>query len=118
LKFHFLSRFAPWREACPPFGGGFPCKSQFLDDVLLVLTEIELDKMNLPNSKKLFIDSSSPILNEVKSEGEKISLVCKARTQCPSLYCHCFSKPDFCRSVLSDYEDEIRECIKKAFGDE
>ena len=79
---------------------------------------IAADKMNLPNSKKLFIDSSCKLLNEVKSEGDKIGLICKARPKCPSLYCHCFNKPDFCRKVVSDYEDEIRECIKNAFEEE
>jgi predicted flavoprotein YhiN len=78
---------------------------------------IAADKMNLPNSKKLFIDSSCKLLNEVKSEGDKIGLICKARPKCPSLYCHCFNKPDFCRKVVSDYEDEIRECIKNVFID-
>ena len=78
---------------------------------------IAADKMNLPNSKKLFIDSSCKLLNEVKSEGDKIGLICKARPKCPSLYCHCFNKPDFCRKVVSDYEDEIRDCIKNVFID-
>lgn len=76
---------------------------------------IAADKMNLPNSKKLFIDSSCKLLNEVKSDGDKIGLICEARPKCPSLYCHCLNKPDFCRKVVSDYEDEIRECIKNAF---
>ena len=78
---------------------------------------IAADKMNLPNSKKLFIDSSWRMLNDVKSEGDKIGLICKARPKCPSLYCHCFNKLDFCRKVVSDYEDEIRECIKNVFID-
>ena len=65
---------------------------------------VAADKMDLPNSKKLFIDSSVQTLNEIKSEGDKIELVCKARPQCPSLYCHCYNDPDFCRNVVSDYE--------------
>lgn len=69
------------------------------------------EKMNVPDSKKLFIDSSYQILNEVESEGDKIGLFCKARPQCPSLYCHCFNKPDFCREVVAEYKDEIRESI-------
>lgn len=76
---------------------------------------IAADKMNLPNSKKLFIDSSSSILNEVESEGEKINLVCSERSECPMLYCHCFDKPDFCKSVVGDYEEEIRVSIKNTF---
>lgn len=75
---------------------------------------IAADKMNLPNSKKLFIDSDFQALRDVKSEGYKVGLVCKARPQCPSLYCNCFDNPDFCRDVVGDYEDEIRECIKNA----
>ena len=78
---------------------------------------IAADIMNLPNSKKLFVDSDNHTLNEVKSEGDKIELVCKARPKCPSLYCHCFDSPDFCREVVGDYEDEIRESIKSAFGE-
>jgi predicted flavoprotein YhiN len=76
---------------------------------------IAADKMNIPNSKKLFIDSSYMILNKVKSDGDRIGLICKHRDVCSSLYCHCFNKPDFCRSVVSDYEDEIRESIKNVF---
>jgi predicted flavoprotein YhiN len=75
---------------------------------------IAADKMNVPDSKKLFIDSSRQILNEVKSEGEKIGLYCKARSQCPSLYCHCFNKTEFCREIVAEYEDEIRERIINA----
>lgn len=73
------------------------------------------DKMDLPNSKKLFIDNDFQTLREVKSEGEKIGLACSARAKCPSLYCHCFNKPEFCRAIVAEYEDEIRECIKNAF---
>lgn len=75
---------------------------------------IAADKMNVPDSKKLFVDSSSLILNEVKSEGEKIGLFCKARSKCPSLYCHCYDNPDFCKEVVAEYEDEIRESIISA----
>ena len=68
---------------------------------------IAADKMNVPNSKKLFVDSSNLILNEVKSEGEKIGLF--------SPYCNCMDNPDLCREVVAEYEDEIRESIVKAF---
>ena len=76
---------------------------------------IAADKMNMPNSKKLFVDSDYITLKEVKSEGDKIGIVCKERPKCPSLYCHCLEGPDFCRSVVADYEDEIRERIRIAF---
>ena len=80
---------------------------------------VAVDKMDLPNSKKLFIDSSAMILNEIKSEGDKIRLFCKARPKCLSLYCNgCFQSRDFCEQVVSDYEDEIRQCIKNAFEEE
>ena len=74
-----------------------------------------VDKMDLPNSKKLFLGSNYRALREVKSEGDKIGIACKARSGCPSLYCHCFQNPDFCKTVVRDYEDEIRESIRKAF---
>ena len=80
---------------------------------------IAADKMNLPNSKKLFVDSSAMVLDEIKSEGDKIGLFCKTRPKCPSLYCNgCFQHHDFCEEVVCDYEDEIRECIKNAFEEE
>ena len=79
---------------------------------------IAADKMNLPNSKKLFIDKHLHILRDVKSDGEKIGLICKERYDCPMLYCHCFNKPDFCRSVVSDYEDVIRYRIINAFNEQ
>ena len=76
---------------------------------------IAVDKMNVPGSKKLFIDSSYFTLNDVKSEGDKIGIYCKARDKCPSLYCNCYDNPDFCREIVAEYEDEIRESIIKAF---
>lgn len=76
---------------------------------------IAVDKMNVPGSKKLFIDSSYYTLKEEKSEGNKIGLFCKARPKCPSLYCHCFNKLDFCREIVAEYEGEIRESIINAF---
>lgn len=75
---------------------------------------IAADKMNLPNSKKLFIDTSSQTFREVKSEGDKLVLQCKDFGKC-SGFCHCYTQPDFCKKVAEDYEDEIRECIKNAF---
>jgi len=75
---------------------------------------IAANKMNLPNSKKLFIDTSSQTFREVKSEGDKLVLQCKDFGKC-SGFCHCYSKPGFCKKVAEDYEDEIRETIKRAF---
>ena len=75
---------------------------------------IAADKMNLPNSKKLFIDTSSQTFREVKSEGDKLVLQCKDFGEC-SGFCRCYSLPDFCKKVVEDYEEEIRDCIKNAF---
>ena len=79
------------------------------------LDVIAADKMNVPDSKKLFINSDYQTLKEVKSEGEKIGIYCKARDKCPSLYCNCYNNPDFCKEIVAEYEDEIRESIIKAF---
>ena len=78
---------------------------------------IAADKMNLPNSKKLFIETDYRQLEAVKSEGDKMLLRCKDFGECPS-FCHCYSLPDFCKKVASNYEDEIRECIKNALKKE
>ncbi len=75
---------------------------------------IAADKMDLQNSKKLFIDTSFQTFREVKSEGDKLVLQCKDFGKC-SGFCHCYTQPDFCKKVAEDYEDEIRECIKNAF---
>lgn len=72
------------------------------------------DKLNLPNSKKLFIDSGSFSMQNVRSEGEKLELVCKDFGVC-SGFCRCYHRPEFCKQVALDYEDEIKECIKNAF---
>ena len=71
---------------------------------------IAADKMDLPNSKKLFVDADYRQLEAVKSEGDKMLLRCKDFGKCPSL-CHCYFLPDFCKKVAEDYEDEIRETI-------
>lgn len=75
---------------------------------------IAAGKMDLPNSKKLFIDTSSQTFREVKSEGDNVLLQCKDLGKC-SVFCHCYSQPGFCKKVAEDYENEIRECIKNAF---
>ena len=78
---------------------------------------IAADKMDLPNSKKLFINTSSQTFREVKSEGDKIVLQCKDFGECSGV-CRCYSQLGFCKKVAEDYEDEIRECIKNAFLEE
>ena len=75
---------------------------------------IAADKMDLPNSKKLFIGTSSQTFREVKSEGDKLVLQFKDFGKCSGL-CHCYTQPVFCKTVAEDYEDEIRVCIKNAF---
>ena len=75
---------------------------------------IAADKMDLPNSKKLFIDTSSQTFREVKSEGDKLVLQCKDFGKC-SGFCRCYTQPSFCKKVAEDYEEEIREIIKRAF---
>ena len=76
------------------------------------------DKMGLANSEKLFIDFSKNTLNHVSSEGEKILIKCKYRSQCPSIHCGCINDHDFCQNMVREYIDEIRESIKNAFKDE
>ena len=76
---------------------------------------IAADKMNIPNSKKLFVDTDFHELDKVKSEGYKLFIECKDRERCPFLYCHCYMRPEFCKKLAEDYEDEIRETIKRAF---
>ena len=72
------------------------------------------DKIRLPNSKKIFVDSGYFAFDNVRSEGEKLSLACKERPDCPMLSCHCYKRSAFCKKTAKDYEDEIRECIIKA----
>ena len=78
---------------------------------------IAADKMDLPNSKKLFIGTSSQTFREVKSEGDKLVLQCKDFGEC-SGFCRCYFQPGFCKKVAKDYEEEIRECIKNAYQEE
>ncbi len=73
------------------------------------------DKMDLPNSKKLFVDTDYRRLEAVRSEDDNVLLRCKAFGKC-SGFCHCYSQLDFCKKVAEDYEDEIRECIINAFN--
>ena len=77
---------------------------------------IAADKMNLPNSKKLFVDSDCRELNELETEYEMLLLQCKDFGEC-SGFCRCYHRPEFCRKVAHDYENEIRELIKNAFGE-
>lgn len=78
---------------------------------------IAADKMDLPNSKKLFVDTDYRQLETAMSEGDKMLLRCKDYGKC-SGFCHCYTQPVFCKTVAEDYEDEIRECIKNAFLEE
>lgn len=78
---------------------------------------IAVDKMNLPDSKKLFIDTDYYTLNDVKSDGIKMELVCKDVNNC-SGFCHCYDLSGFCKKVACDNEDEIRERIKDAWKNE
>jgi cell division GTPase FtsZ len=73
-----------------------------------------VDKMDVPNSKKLFINADFRQLETIKSEGDKILLECKDFGKC-SGFCRCYHRPEFCKKVAEQYEDEIREYIKNAF---
>ena len=75
---------------------------------------IAAGKMELPNSKKLFVDADYRQLEAVKSEGDNVLLQCKDFGKC-SGFCHCYTQPVFCKTVAEDYEEEIREIIKRAF---
>ena len=75
---------------------------------------IAADKMDLPNSKKLFVDADYRQLETVESEGDKFVLQCKDCGKC-SGFCRCYTQPSFCKKVAEDYEEEIREIIKRAF---
>lgn len=78
---------------------------------------IAAGKMDLQNSKKLFVDADYRQLEAVKSEGDNVLLQCKDFEKC-SGFCHCYSQPGFCKKVAEDYEGEIKECIKNAFLEE
>ena len=92
-----------------------------IDEILIIGVGspgvIVADKINLPNSKKLFIDSGSYSMKDVKSDGEKLELVCKDFGVC-SGFCHCYNRPDFCEKLALDYEKDIRECIMNAFTEQ
>lgn len=75
---------------------------------------ITADKMDILNSKKLFVDTDNLEMDNIKSEGDKLLLQCKDFSDC-SGFCHCYISPEFCKKLAEDYEDEIRECIKRAF---
>ena len=78
---------------------------------------IAADKMDLPNSKKLFVDTDYRQFEAVKPESDKMLLRCKDFGEC-SGFCRCYSQPGFCKKVAEGYENEIRECIKNAFLEE
>ena len=75
---------------------------------------IAADKMDLPNSKKLFVDTDYRELDAVKSEGDKMLLQCKDFGDCSGC-CHCYTQPGFCKKAAQDYEDVIRSAIINAF---
>ena len=75
---------------------------------------IATDKVGLPNSKKLFVDTDYRQLDAVKSEGDNVLLQCKDFGKCSGFF-HCYTQPGFCKKVAEDYEEEIREIIKRAF---
>lgn len=73
------------------------------------------DKIDIPRSNKVFMDSEYEALATIKSKGEAFLLDCKERNECPSLYCHCYMRPEFCKEVAESYEEEIRQAIIRAF---
>ena len=74
---------------------------------------IAADKMDLSNSKKLFVDTDYRQLEIVKSGGDKLVLQCKDFGEC-SGFCRCYSQPGFCKEVAEDYEGEIRSILQKS----
>jgi hypothetical protein len=62
----------------------------------------------------LFVDTDYRQLKAVKSDDDNVLLQCKDFGKC-SGFCHCYTQPDFCKKVAEDYEEEIREIIKRAF---
>ena len=63
------------------------------------------DNMDIPNSKKLFVDADSRGLCKLKSEGTKFLLDMGYVT----------NRPEEFREKALLYKDEIKECIKAAF---
>ncbi len=58
------------------------------------------DMIRLPNSKKIFVDSGYFAFDNVRSEGEKLSLVCKERPDCPCFLAIVIKDPLFARRQL------------------
>lgn len=69
---------------------------------------IAADKMDIPNSKKIFIGATCETMSKVKSNGAQIPLT--------SAICYPNS-PNFLRERAIEHIEEIRECIKNAFED-
>ena len=46
---------------------------------------------------------------EVKFEGEKIDIACKARPKSPSLYCNCFNNQAFAEKWLQNTKMRLRK---------
>ena len=76
-----------------------------------------VDMMDIPNSRKVLVDTSYRNLNELETAGVKLLLQCKDFGKC-SGFCHCYDRPDFCRNVALGYKDEIAECIRYAFKED
>ena len=76
-----------------------------------------VSKMNIPDSKKLFIDTDGQELEEVRAEGETFHIPCCEEAECNGLYCHYSKDPYYCKGALIASEDAIKECIKRAFTD-
>lgn len=70
-----------------------------------------VDKIDIPNSKKLFVNSGIYSLNDIESEGHKIRLECGYRDVCPSYQCGCMEDPAFCKVMAEKHKKEIRESI-------
>lgn len=67
-----------------------------------------VDIMDIPNSKKLFINSDSQVLSKLKSEGTKFLL------DAGLIICN---NPEHYRKKALFYKNEIKECIKEAFDE-
>lgn len=68
-----------------------------------------VDKINLSNCKKIYIDEECQCLRELKTEGAMI--VMDHYPSWPSKH----NDPNISRDKTCHHEDEIRECIKEAF---
>lgn len=70
-----------------------------------------VDMMDIPNSRKVFIDRDGLDLMNVKSEGEKIHLE-------PVMWPSKHNSPQLCREQALYYKEEIRRTLIEAFTEE